>query len=47
MAHWDACIVGLNTESPPEAAHLTIDNRLGVAVSLAEQPRRAVTKPIP
>lgn len=47
LAHWDEYTAGLNTEDPPEAAHLTIDNRLGAAVSLAEQTRQALPKPIP
>jgi hypothetical protein len=47
LAHWDEYTAGLNTEDPPEAAHLTIDNRLGAAVNLADQTRRALTKLIP
>lgn len=47
LAHWEEYSAGLNTEDPPEAAHLTIDNRLGAAVSLADQTRRALTKLIP
>jgi hypothetical protein len=37
----------VNTEDPPEAAHLTIDNRLGAAVSLADQTRRTLTRLMP
>ncbi|WP_242902916.1 hypothetical protein [Actinomadura terrae] len=47
LTHWDEYTAGLNTEDPPQAAHLTIDNRLGAAVSLADQTRRALTKLIP
>jgi predicted kinase len=47
LAHWDEYTAGLNTEDPPEAAHLTIDNRLGAATSLADQTRRALSKLIP
>jgi hypothetical protein len=38
LANWDEYTSTLNTEDPPEAADLTIDNRLGAAVSLADQP---------
>jgi len=44
LTHWDEYTAGLNTDDPPEAAHLTIDNRLGAAVSLADQTRRALTR---
>ncbi len=47
LAHWDEYTAGLNTDDPPDAAHLTIDNRLGAATSLADQTRRALTKLIP
>lgn len=47
LAHWDEYASTLNTEDPPEAAHLTIDNRLGAAVSLADQTRRALAKLVP
>lgn len=44
LANWDEYASTLNTEDPPEAAHLTIDNRLGAAVSLADQTRRTLTR---
>ncbi|NEA23125.1 hypothetical protein [Actinomadura bangladeshensis] len=47
LAHWDEYTAGLNTEDPPEAAHLTIDNGLGAAVSLADQTRQALPKLVP
>ncbi|WP_242614343.1 AAA family ATPase [Actinomadura roseirufa] len=47
LANWDEYTAGLNTDNPPDTAHLTIDNRLGAAVSLADQTRRALTKLIP
>ncbi|MFA1546775.1 AAA family ATPase [Actinomadura chokoriensis] len=44
LANWDEYTAGLNTEDPPKAAHHTIDNRLGAAVSLADQTRRTLTR---
>jgi predicted kinase len=47
LTHWDEYTAGINTDDPPEAAHLTIDNRLGAAVSLADQTRRTLAKLVP
>ncbi|MEU8804176.1 hypothetical protein [Spirillospora sp. NPDC048819] len=44
LANWDAYASTVNTDDPPDAAHITIDNRLGAAVSLADQTRRTLTK---
>jgi predicted kinase/transcriptional regulator with XRE-family HTH domain len=39
LSHWDEYTSTLNTEDPPPGVHLTIDNRLGAATSLADQTR--------
>ncbi|MGC4953863.1 AAA family ATPase [Actinomadura citrea] len=47
LTHWDEYTAGLNTDDAPRAAHVTIDNRLGAAVSLADQTRRTLAKLAP
>lgn len=47
LANWDEYTADLNTDDPSQAAHLTINNRLGAAVSLADQTRRALTRLMP
>jgi hypothetical protein len=44
LAHWDEYTSTLNTDTSPTSAHLTIDNRLGAAISLAEQTRHTLRK---
>ena len=44
LAHWDEYASTLNTEEPPPGVHHTIDNRLGAAVSLADQTRETLRK---
>ncbi|MFF5265435.1 AAA family ATPase [Actinomadura viridis] len=44
LTHWEEYIHGLNTETSPPGVHLTIDNRLGSAISIADQTRDALRK---
>ena len=44
LSNWDEYLDALDTEDSPETTHITIDNRHGAAVSLAEQTRRALQK---
>ncbi|MEW2356399.1 AAA family ATPase [Spirillospora sp. NPDC029432] len=44
LAHWEEYIQGLNTDSSPPGVHLTIDNRQGAAISIADQTREALRK---
>jgi predicted kinase/transcriptional regulator with XRE-family HTH domain len=44
LAHWDDYAASLNTEISPPGAHLTIDNRSGAAISIADQTRDALRR---
>ncbi len=44
LTNWDEYISTLDTEDSPQTTQITIDNRHGAAVSLAEQTRRALQK---
>lgn len=44
LEHWEEYARGLDTEHAPPGVHLTIDNRLGAAVSIADQTREALRK---
>jgi len=44
LANWDQYASTLNTDTSPPGAQITIDNRLGAAVSLAEQTHEALRK---
>lgn len=44
LTHWDEYVQGLNTEASPPGVHLTIDNRQGAAISIADQTREALRK---
>ncbi|RFU42759.1 ATP-binding protein [Actinomadura logoneensis] len=44
LTHWEQYAEGLNTQSSPPGVHLTIDNRLGAAISIADQTREALRK---
>ncbi|MFC4912230.1 AAA family ATPase [Actinomadura gamaensis] len=44
LSHWEQYTAGLNTQTSPPGVHLTIDNRLGAAISIADQTREALRK---
>ncbi|WP_433331669.1 AAA family ATPase [Spirillospora sp. CA-294931] len=44
LEHWEDYTRGINTESSPPSVHLTIDNRQGAAISIADQTREALRK---
>ncbi|MEV3927273.1 IS3 family transposase [Actinomadura coerulea] len=44
LAKWDEHASGINTESSPPGVHLTVDNRLGSAITVADQTRDALRK---
>ncbi|GAB2816556.1 AAA family ATPase [Actinocorallia aurea] len=44
LANWDEYTSALNTDDSPPSTHITVDNRHGAAVSLAEQTRRALQR---
>ncbi|MBW8487241.1 AAA family ATPase [Actinomadura parmotrematis] len=44
LANWDTYVQGIDTEHAPPGVHLTIDNRHGAAVSIADQTREALRK---
>lgn len=44
LANWDAYASGLNTRQAPPGAHVTIDNRHGAAITIADQTREAIRK---
>src|SRR5690606_19511401 len=46
LANWDQYASTLNTDSSPPGVHLTIDNRLGAAISVADQTREALRRVI-
>lgn len=43
LGNWEQYIAGLDTDTPP-TAHVTVDNRLGSAISLADQTREALKR---
>ncbi|MEU0565178.1 AAA family ATPase [Nonomuraea sp. NPDC005983] len=44
LQNWDAYTSGLNTDTSPPTAHTTVDNRLGAAISLADQTRETLKR---
>ncbi|MEV4802015.1 AAA family ATPase [Nonomuraea sp. NPDC049421] len=44
LANWQTYVSGLNTETSPPTAHITVDNRLGAAISLADQTRETLKR---
>ncbi|MFI0352512.1 AAA family ATPase [Actinomadura sp. 9N407] len=44
LTHWDEYSQGINTEASPPGVHLTIDNRQGAAISIADQTRDILRK---
>ncbi|MGW0195881.1 AAA family ATPase [Nonomuraea sp. NPDC003201] len=44
LNNWESYVSGLNTESSPSTAHITVDNRLGAAISLADQTRETLKR---
>ncbi|GGL19164.1 hypothetical protein Sme01_36260 [Sphaerisporangium melleum] len=44
LANWEQYVAGLDVDNPPATAHLTVDNRLGAAISLADQTRDALKR---
>ncbi|MEV3927550.1 hypothetical protein [Actinomadura coerulea] len=42
LANWDEYASGINTESSLPGVHLTVDNRLGSAITVAAQTRDAL-----
>jgi predicted kinase len=44
LDNWQTYVSGLNTETSPSTAHITVDNRLGAAISLADQTRETLKR---
>jgi predicted kinase len=44
LGNWQTYISSLNTEASPPTAHITVDNRLGAAISLADQTRESLKR---
>ncbi|GGU92166.1 hypothetical protein GCM10010182_04170 [Actinomadura cremea] len=44
LDNWDEYVSGINTDSSPPNVHLTVDNRLGAAISIADQTREALRR---
>ncbi|MFI7425250.1 hypothetical protein [Nonomuraea sp. NPDC049684] len=44
LANWQTYVSGLNSETSPPTAHITVDNRLGAAISLADQTRETLKR---
>ena len=44
LANWEEYASGLNTESSPPGVHLTVDNRFGSAITVADQTRDALRR---
>lgn len=44
LKNWETYVSGLNTDTSPETAHITVDNRLGAAISLADQTRETLKR---
>ncbi|MER6946526.1 AAA family ATPase [Nonomuraea sp. NPDC000554] len=44
LANWDVYTCGLDVDNSPPAAHITIDNRLGTAISLFDQTRETLKR---
>ncbi len=44
LENWEQYAASLNVETSPPTAHVTIDNRLGAAISLADQTREALKR---
>ncbi|WP_231328544.1 AAA family ATPase [Actinomadura graeca] len=44
LAHWDEYASSIDTQTSPPGVHLTVDNRLGAAISIADQTREALRR---
>ncbi|SNT61053.1 Predicted kinase [Streptosporangium subroseum] len=44
LGNWERYADGLDTDTSPPTAHVTVDNRLGSAISLADQTREALKR---
>ncbi|MFG2078686.1 AAA family ATPase [Nonomuraea maritima] len=44
LQNWETYVSALNTETSPPTAHITVDNRLGAAISLADQTRETLKR---
>ncbi len=44
LTNWDEYVSGLKTDASPPTAHITIDNRLGSAITLADQTRESLKR---
>ncbi|MFI6604536.1 AAA family ATPase [Nonomuraea sp. NPDC050536] len=44
LDNWEEYTAGLDTDTSPPTAHLTVDNRLGAAISLADQTREVLKR---
>ncbi|MFG1755230.1 AAA family ATPase [Streptosporangium sandarakinum] len=44
LENWEQYVTGLDVETSPPTAHVTVDNRLGSAISLADQTREALKR---
>ncbi|MEV8630711.1 AAA family ATPase [Streptosporangium sp. NPDC051023] len=44
LSNWEQYAAGIDTDKSPPTAHVTVDNRLGSAISLADQTREALKR---
>ncbi|MEU1736071.1 AAA family ATPase [Streptosporangium sp. NPDC020145] len=44
LNNWEQYLTGIDTDNSPPTAHVTVDNRLGSAISLADQTREALKR---
>lgn len=44
LANWETYLAGLNLEESPPTVHITVDNRLGSAITLADQTRQTLKR---
>ncbi|TNY38085.1 AAA family ATPase [Thermomonospora catenispora] len=44
LANWDEYVSTLDTENSPPGVHLTVDNRMGAAISVADQTRETLRR---
>lgn len=44
LQNWEQYVAGLDVETSPSTVHITVDNRLGAAISLADQTRETLKR---
>ncbi|MEV1245707.1 AAA family ATPase [Nonomuraea sp. NPDC049750] len=44
LQNWETYVSGITTDTSPATAHITVDNRLGAAISLADQTRETLRR---